>query len=641
MDDPWGSPWTSTDRSGELPPSPTHLPSPFESGLSAHVPDRLFPLPDQSAWTDQEERFGDWAVADEPTAAPVSFDFDALPNSIADINISEPTDRWNDSNALPADEPSKIATPSPNETYESPQAEASLSKAVSELHDERASTADTTKTRESDGAESEESLPSDHESAGASGEDEHGKQDAAILGETAGSGDRLQGVLENGTRVKNVLFPLPEKPEALPRVPKPAQSHDGLAQASEESSPKALFFNGSEQINKCAESITPRNEPPAAIIGNAAERPVVLAGDDMASERCFQSSLSSLEEYSLTNAIDEKQVASLFSPATVSTPGSQDSPLSPTDGCISEAIISDSFTTISERKSWYRISRQGSSRKHDAGDDNNYRPISWLGSTIRSKTVKIVRRWMEEDSFTGKPILGTNGARGNLFGWDSAAKPVTLDEVYKRNSSNQSVSLPSPTEHQHSPPGTEKNNVLPSSNEFSGIRLRWSSTISPKEEQESVQKSAAVSAVSAVSVSPHGSTRQANALTIVTTGPFSTATDSGDDDDEWGEMVSSPAQKTTFPIPPETVSMASLLQESRSQEGVQVARTSTEEEAGDLHSAVSDSGSSQHTSNQDDDSVFREAPAPSSSLREETPEVEEEFVHDIICGLPNLSYMAR
>ncbi|CAK7565045.1 MAG: hypothetical protein SEPTF4163_002953 [Sporothrix epigloea] len=124
------------------------------------------------------------------------------------------------------------------------------------------------------------------------------------------------------------------------------------------------------------------------------------------------------------------------------------------DAFIPDYILSDSFTTTSERKAWYRIARHGSSRKHDLGggtDDDNYGPITWRGSVIRDETVKIVRRWMEEDSFTGKPTLGggfgggsgANGS-GRIFGWDSAAAPVSLSEVFKkkRRSANEPRELP-------------------------------------------------------------------------------------------------------------------------------------------------------------------------------------------------------
>ncbi|KAM7214423.1 hypothetical protein V8F06_010180 [Rhypophila decipiens] len=111
---------------------------------------------------------------------------------------------------------------------------------------------------------------------------------------------------------------------------------------------------------------------------------------------------------------------------------------------ISDHIITDSFTEISERKTWYRLSRLGSSRKHNAGDDENYRRVTWPTSTVRMDTIKIVRRWMEEDSIAGRANLGggTYKTQRNMFGWDSSAEPVTLDAVFgKRKAHARASSL--------------------------------------------------------------------------------------------------------------------------------------------------------------------------------------------------------
>ncbi|KAI5924194.1 hypothetical protein F4810DRAFT_149323 [Camillea tinctor] len=94
-----------------------------------------------------------------------------------------------------------------------------------------------------------------------------------------------------------------------------------------------------------------------------------------------------------------------------------------------DRVITDSFASISERKTWYRVSRYGSMRKHDSGDDDNYHRVTWPTSQLHSDTIKIVRRWMEEDSFTGRSTLGgSNRATG--FNWDSAAAPVELDKIF-------------------------------------------------------------------------------------------------------------------------------------------------------------------------------------------------------------------
>ncbi|KAI0471583.1 hypothetical protein GGR56DRAFT_80634 [Xylariaceae sp. FL0804] len=100
-------------------------------------------------------------------------------------------------------------------------------------------------------------------------------------------------------------------------------------------------------------------------------------------------------------------------------------------GGIPNRIITDSFTSISQRKSWYRISRFGSMRKHNSGDEDNYHSVAWKSSQLHGHTIRIVRRWMEEDSFSGRATLG--GSRGmGVFNWNSSTAPVDLNEVFAR-----------------------------------------------------------------------------------------------------------------------------------------------------------------------------------------------------------------
>ncbi|KAL1902405.1 hypothetical protein Sste5346_001385 [Sporothrix stenoceras] len=262
------------------------------------------------------------------------------------------------------------------------------------------------------------------------------------------------------------------------------------------------------------------------------------------------------------------------------------------DAFIPDYILDDSFTAISERKVWYRIARHGSYRKHAAGgDDNeNYRPVTWRTSAIRDDTVKIVRRWMEEDSFTGKPTLGGGFGRGlggaggggnrsgNLFGWDSAAEPVALDEIFKRKKPSTTTG------------GGHKYNLSSASsawaNEGSGASadspagfspgfspapvFGWGSNSNtqshdhlpakPESTRNSVQFERPMP--SPVVAVPSPTTTQPSRFSVVLpprdlapTLPPSTAKEDtgafadGDDDDDWGEMISSPV-KEEFSIPP-------------------------------------------------------------------------------------------
>ncbi|RYP92062.1 hypothetical protein DL770_001792 [Monosporascus sp. CRB-9-2] len=106
---------------------------------------------------------------------------------------------------------------------------------------------------------------------------------------------------------------------------------------------------------------------------------------------------------------------------------------------VPDRLVTDSFTSISERKAWHRISRFGSLRKHDSGDEENYHRVTWSNSEARDETLKIVRRWMEEDSYTGRAILG-GSKRTSVFNWDSNAVPIDLNTIFGRKSAHSRTS---------------------------------------------------------------------------------------------------------------------------------------------------------------------------------------------------------
>ncbi|KAK0380817.1 hypothetical protein CLIM01_01790 [Colletotrichum limetticola] len=138
--------------------------------------------------------------------------------------------------------------------------------------------------------------------------------------------------------------------------------------------------------------------------------------------------------------------------------------VSPED--VPDRVIHDSFVSISERKMWYRLSRHESLRKHNAGDDDNYVRINWTNSTLRQETLKTVRRWIEEDSFGGRPFRGglARNVGGKSFGWDAttAASPVDLDRVFGRKAKRKS-SIHRPTHSISGLPSLSAAPILPGS----------------------------------------------------------------------------------------------------------------------------------------------------------------------------------
>ncbi|KAI9047281.1 hypothetical protein LZ554_008732 [Drepanopeziza brunnea f. sp. 'monogermtubi'] len=114
---------------------------------------------------------------------------------------------------------------------------------------------------------------------------------------------------------------------------------------------------------------------------------------------------------------------------------------------IPDSIPFDSFSSAEERKAWYRVSRYGTMRKHNAGNDENYVRATWKQSKIRDETLKIVSRWMEEDRSSGRVALGGGSRGSSAFGWNDSKSPaVPLAHAFAKNRKQQSVRAPATVE---------------------------------------------------------------------------------------------------------------------------------------------------------------------------------------------------
>ncbi|KAL3423135.1 hypothetical protein PVAG01_04883 [Phlyctema vagabunda] len=97
---------------------------------------------------------------------------------------------------------------------------------------------------------------------------------------------------------------------------------------------------------------------------------------------------------------------------------------------VPDTIIHDTFQSVEQRKTWYRVSRYGTMRKYNSGDDDNYKRVKWNTSDVRDETLKVVARWMEEDRISGRVVLGGGSKGSSLFGWnDSKQGPVPINSA--------------------------------------------------------------------------------------------------------------------------------------------------------------------------------------------------------------------
>ncbi|KAM0291625.1 hypothetical protein ACHAO9_003752 [Fusarium lateritium] len=189
-------------------------------------------------------------------------------------------------------------------------------------------------------------------------------------------------------------------------------------------------FESSTQDPPKGETREPRMEAPK-------EQPLVVETTDKV-EASEKPTAPRPKPPSVPFSIDLSNLDDLFPSVETSFPAPEPVP---------DVIIDDTFTSISERKAWYLMSRPGSMRKHNMGDDENYVRVGWQNSQVREQSIRIVRRWMEEDSITGRVVLGRRGgaAGAKIFNWDSAAPSteISISELLARKNHSRQTSVAS------------------------------------------------------------------------------------------------------------------------------------------------------------------------------------------------------
>ncbi|KAI0884301.1 uncharacterized protein GGS22DRAFT_21688 [Annulohypoxylon maeteangense] len=655
MDDPWGSPWASSDTTSKLQP-PTPIPSPPKDLLSP--PPRAFigstsNLQIQSPWAN-DDGFRDWTGAEQaditanaldwgvwaeppsrisqPSPRPGSINRSsiALPSSAATSPGLRPLPRSRGSSVFRHHSPDPWATefslqdrkpdsPIVNldalgiaalddraEILETPAPSAQRKDVVEALE---ASVEDTQSRKEGtkpldDELQSREpsslrsspresrdvdadsvpkvdihdnpSRPSSVLSLGSSNEVE--RQDSPITSIDEDPKSRLQATSRKASgKVQELVGLYDHLAKAVTEEPSPPRL-DAPSRGSRERSLSQARSIGAEDDTDFGdfEDVKSEYSKPASVINTSTpskRSPTPKAPVDDTINQNQANESPGRENASLKEASASIQkIIEKFGPVRFDVdfqlidkifpdlPGDTDEKTSETIE-IPERIIQDSFTAISERKTWYRISRYGSMLKHDSGDEDNYHRVQWSKSHIHSDTIKIVRRWMEEDSIAGRTTVGV-GQRTSVFNWDSsAAAPVDLGKVFARKTSvahsrNSSMTpqIQSPSQSVHSIGSSFdarksiKSPILPPSGApiqkaIANPNFRWSSEsirsapITLPSRDEKIEHTAPKTQTVPAAIKIESRTSTTNQTPIQAT---QTEVILDDEDDDWGEMVSSP-----------------------------------------------------------------------------------------------------
>jgi hypothetical protein len=595
MDDPWGSPWATTKNPPVTSSEKLNIEAPPPVFISSASASLSIPA-GQSPWAD-DDAFGDWSTA-EPQQSPSAWGAwagsqigapDLTPRYEGhrrDVSVAWPGSTSPGQRSLvlaPSLSSSRQPSPdpwsaerysptkplSPLPTLDQFALSPSLGQPLAEIHGEartgphveaRDSVTGHTRDAKERGHEGQiplreswvdkaaidsaistsETMPprTSSESSDDSGFDEPNRH-IPVTSDNDDDGQNLRDVAENERKSS--------------KVRELVHMYDGMARVKVEQKPIALplptkaLHDGEPTSCSSKGNVDALDEPvideELGVQHEESHHKVAPGATESDSILCFEEGLSG--DYpldvrrALAFSIDLSKLDELIPDVhdTVSTV--QD------DAPVADHIIRDSFTTISERKLWYRIVRLGSSRKHDSGLEDNYSSVTWQGSAVRIETSKIVRRWMEEDSIAGRPVLGAGLGRSSsthMFGWDSSAAPVELETVFRRRSSMQHMRrdsgsrvLPEGAGSQPTSPRTPRTLAtfgwstnptgLGSEQGISPPNRSNNPIIDNTAPSPIAHSSAAVEATSAAARVPES--QQATVTEL-------------DEDDDWGEMVTSP-----------------------------------------------------------------------------------------------------
>lgn len=198
-------------------------------------------------------------------------------------------------------------------------------------------------------------------------------------------------------------------------------------------------------------------------------------------------------------------------------PGTRPSSVQPES--LPDTIVDDTFTSIAQRKAWYRISRFGSIRKHNHGGDGEaHVRVSWKDSHTRKAVLTTVRRWMEEDSLGGRVLLGRRlgHASASMFNWDLKAPGVQIGELLSQKRGKSHARQAPATPRIPIQEDTATSPTVPT-----GFSSEWHAGPSPSN-----------------TTCSHGAPRHSQRLSELA------SSSDDEDEDDWGEMVSSPAIDT-------------------------------------------------------------------------------------------------
>lgn len=405
--DNWGDdPWADTTDNAKTP-TKTAVTSPLPPAF-APAPALLNGFLDDAGWGNDEESFGDWSAA--PT--PIVEDVVHKGPSMSDTYTPNTFEHGLGDVGWPGEERKEHVTSSLEDDWAGLRLDAPEDdeKVVSETSDSSTTIQPDTGPEGAPTSPSPRVTPDDNSSTRASSPSETSHNDVPL------DSPRTSYEEERGTTKVTSTS---------------GEGHDDSAGTELVSSTERPVCASSE--DKAEEETSGRNSP--AYDGNNNE------------ESASSATKSSIETSDPSSVSSEH--ASAASPASQTRPPQTAATFLVDQDLLRELLVpakefknpdeaaDDPIFSTSARKAWYRLTRKQTMREFNNGnDDDNYIRVTWANSNIRSEVDKVVSRWAREDRLSGRGP----GARASFY-WDTPAPTESRPaSMYARQQASRPIS---------------------------------------------------------------------------------------------------------------------------------------------------------------------------------------------------------
>lgn len=415
--DNWGDPWADNAGSSTKSPTKDAVTSPLPTTFAA-APTILGGFLDDAGWGNEDESFGDWSTA---TVEHV----EQTPSPLAELHSTAPTAH------SPVDTPWDTID---GENRDAVHEEGDWAAVRLDAHTDE----DHVVSESSDAATT---VPANDTHPSPTVADPLKDSDSSARTSTSPSEASRNDVLVESPRTS-----YEEDRGAVKATP--TEEEDYAAPHYRTDEPSAAISTVDDQRKEDEAAVLKDTQPVEAggslaestqnATSDSTEDTSALSQDNRATSQALEARPSSSSAARATYPIDPNLLAELFT-----LPKAEQKLDEPPD---------DPIYSTASRKAWYRLTRKQTMREFNSGnDDDNYIRVTWTNSEIRSEVNKIVGRWAREDR-----IAGTGpGARASFY-WDTAApvdpKPMNTPHMRQKSSMHISSVVAPTTQKQELPP---------------------------------------------------------------------------------------------------------------------------------------------------------------------------------------------